>query len=255
MNLKNKARIFARLLPRFFTKIFRIVTSELENIMKFITSLLASMLVLSQGFSAPTDEPAENWRVIKNSPLFSTSADFDFKNGNSSVGRVVRTGLLCPRYYYDLYSVQDNFEARGITRFFSLGFLFSWGVEIDIYDASSRYLGLIQGQTLTKARAKFMFYGPMGETRGIAYLNSEKANLLIVSPLDESVVLAELTGDAYGDVSSWAVKLNHRLLEVDSRLLKIFSAFVADYHSSFKEPPKEVYHYNFNYNYNQFDFN
>ncbi len=218
--------------------------------MKVIIALFTTLLFVNAGFCDSAEAPKETWTVVKDSPLLSTSADFSFKIGAANTGHVVRSGLLCPRYYYDLYDAQNQFQARGISRAFSLGLLFSWGMEIDVYDPSSIYVGSIRGQVLTKTRAKFVFNGPAGETRAVAYLNSKKANLLVVAPIDQTDVIAELSGDAFGDVSTWTVKVRHELSAVDEALLKVFAAFAADYHSSFSEPPKQVINYNFNSNTN-----
>ena len=219
--------------------------------MKVIIALFTTLLFVNSGFCDSAETPRETWIVVKDAPLLSLSADFSFKVGAANTGSIVRSGLLCPRYYYDLYDAQNQFQARGITRAFSLGLLFSWGIEIDVYGLDSVYVGSIEGQTLTKTRAKFAFYGSVGELRAFAYLNSKKANLLVVDPIDQTNVIAELSGDAFGDVSTWTVKVRRELTAADESLLKIFAAFAADYHSSFSEPPKQVIHYNFNSNTNQ----
>lgn len=215
--------------------------------MKLIIALF-TLLFAGSNLCNALEGPRETWTVVKNAPLFTTSAEFNFKTGNEITGKVVRTGLLCPRYYYDFFDAQGQFQMRGVTRAFSLGFLFAWGMEIDLYDAAEVYAGSIRGEMMTKSRAKFTFYGPAGETRSIAYLNAKKPNLLVVNPVDESQVIAELTGKTYGDVSTWTVEVKYEPSAVDDGLMKIFSAFVADYDSSFSEPPKTVIHYNFNTN-------
>lgn len=188
--------------------------------------------------------PQDNWNLFKNSPLFSFSAEFDCKKGEILEGKVIRTGRFCPRYFYDLYDPREVLEARGITRVFSLGFLFSWGMEIDVYDGDFM-IGKLEGKLFTKARAKFVFYDAYGSATAIAYLNTEHAEFVIVSAQNEAMVLSELKGKAYGDVSVWEMNFIESFPTIDPRMLKIFAAFVADYHSEFLPPPKEINHYYF----------
>lgn len=185
-----------------------------------------------------------HWRVLKDSPIFSLSAEFDFLNEKKWDGKVVRSGGLCPRYYYDLFDSENAFIARGITRVFSLGFLYSWAMDIDVYD-SNTYIGSIQGKMATKARSKFSFYNAAGEEIGIAYLNEKSANFILVSPKEEGIVLAELKGEVFGDMSSWQINILKQPFSIDERLFKIFAAFVSDYDSRFLPQPEVVHHHHY----------
>ena len=147
---------------------------------------------------------------------------------------------------------QDGFQARGITRAFSWGFFFPWGMDIDVYDDYDRKIGKIEGKLFTKARAKFKFLDVLGHETAIAFLNTEASDFAIVSPQSE-MILADLKGKAYGDLSVWEMNFIQSLPNVDSRLLKIFAAFVADYHSEFLPPPKVENHYYF-FNNNRRDY-
>jgi hypothetical protein len=206
---------------------------------------LLSLLLLTKAYpDAASENEAGNWQIVKNSAYFSTSAQFDCKVGEVDIGKVIRTGLFCPRYYYDLYDPQDNFQIRGVTRFFSWGFLTSWGMEIDLYEGDSdNYLGKIEGRFFTRARAKFLFYDAYGETTGIAYLNDRNPEFIIVAAYDEGKMLAELKGKVFGEVSSWQMKFLQEPLIIDEGLLKIFTAFVADYAADFLPPLREVHYY------------
>ena len=203
----------------------------------FLFLILGAKLVPIQ---AHADNSCQSLRVIKNSNLFSLSAEFDFKNGGVSTDKVLRTGGLSPRYFYDLFDVDHNFQARGISRAISLGAFYSWGVEIDHYDTHESYIGLIQGELLTRSRAKFSFYDGNGRRTLIAYLNTESPELLIVSAQDEGIILAKLKIESYGDVGTIDINLLHDSDDIDDRAFKIFSAFVADYNWEFLPPPKVV---------------
>lgn len=203
-----------------------------------ILFLLTFLLIVGRAYSE------DNWSIVKNSPLFSLSAEFECKKGDFVDAKVIRTGLFCPRYYYDLYDFQEGFQARGITRAFSWGFFFPWGMEIDVYDADDNKVGKIEGKLFTKARAKFKFFDVNGYEAAIAYLNTEASDFAIVSAQNEKV-LADLKGKAYGDLSVWEMNFIQSLPSIDPRVLKIFASFVADYHSEFLPPPKVVNHYYF----------
>jgi hypothetical protein len=199
--------------------------------------LLALLLLVGRAYSE------ENWSIVKNSPLFSLSAEFECKKGDFVEAKVIRTGRFCPRYFYDLYDSLEGFQARGITRAFSWGFLFPWGIEIDVYDGYGYMIGKIEGKLFTKARARFGFFGIKSNELAVAYLNTETADFAIVSQQDE--VLADLRGEEFGDVSVWKMNFIKPCFKVDPRVLKIFAAFVADYHSEFLPPPKVISNYYF----------
>ena len=187
---------------------------------------------------------AENssWNMTKNVSPLSYKAEFMIKKRGISLGKVVRTGLLTPRYYYDLYDRDNVLQMRGVTRAFSLGFLFSWGMEIDLYEGED-CAGKIEGRVLSSSRAKFAFYDALGRAVATAYLNDESSNFLLVSEQSEGNVFAELKGKAYGDASVWEMEfLNDPT--VDEKALKIFAGFVSDYQKSFVRPPeKEIFYY------------
>ncbi len=206
------------------------------------TFLLTCLATMTTAFAMSSEE---SWTILKNSPVFSLSAEFDCKRGEVTEAKVIRKGRFCPRYYYDLYDATgEKFLARGITRAFSLGFIFPWGMEIDVYDGNI-VIGKIEGKLFTKARAKFIFYDGNKMQTAIAYLNTEASDFVIVTPQNEGVVIADLAGKAYGDVSVWQMSFGDVRLQVDPRMLQIFAAFVSDYHSEFLPPPKVENHYYF----------
>ncbi len=189
------------------------------------------------------DKQDNGWTIVKNSALFSYTAEFGITKADRCTGKVVRTGLFTPRYYYDLVDANNQLQVRGITRAFSLGMLFAWGMEIDLYDAD-HYIGMIQGKIFTSSRAKFVFYNGAGDAVANAYLNDETCNFLIVSAQNEGAVIAELKGKAYGDSAIWEMKPMKYPLNMDERALQIFAGFVSDYQKDFVRPPKkEVYYY------------
>jgi hypothetical protein len=180
--------------------------------MKFFV-FFALILFLNQAIAND-----ENLTVKKNNSPYAYTVQFQCKKGEGNFGKVIRSGLFCPRYYYDCYSLNGIFEARGITRAFSWGLFCAWGMEIDLYDCHDQVIGKIEGQTFTKARAKFVFYDENGSPSGIAYLDTESADFFIVSPFDETTILAELSGKTFGDFCMWDLKCKQPH-QIDERLL------------------------------------
>ena len=199
--------------------------------------LFIFLFCLSTAYSNVSDK--NGWNVTKDTSLLSYTAEFEINKGGTSLGKVVRSGLFTPRYYYDLYDVNDSLQVRGITRAFSLGFLFAWGTEIDLYDAD-RLVGMIQGEVWTSSRAKFAFYDANSVLTAHAYLDDESCDFLIVSAQNKGKVLAKLKGTAYGDASTWELKPLTNPIPMDERALQIFAGFVADFQKDFIRPPKVV---------------
>jgi hypothetical protein len=205
--------------------------------------LLAFLLLLTPVYSnaplAPThaDAPLETgWSVTKEVSPCAYTAEFGIRKAEASLGKVIRTGLFTPRYYYDLYDANNVLQIRGITRAFSLGLLFAWGTEIDLYDAD-QLVGMIRGEIYTTSSAQFSFYDGNAELIASAYLNDESHNFLVVSA--QRHVLAELKWKSFEDASAWEMKPLQRSLGVDERVLQIFAGFVADFQKSFIRPSKK----------------
>jgi len=205
------------------------------------------VLLLSKAFSNDNLQNKDNWVIQKSSPFLSYSAEFSYLKGEIKDSVVIRTGLLCPRYFYELYDLENNFQARGITRFFSLGFLSPEFIDIDVYDDNQNCIGLIQGKIFTKSRAKFVFYDYKQEEIAVACLEAETFDFLIVSAKDGTKILAKLTGNTFGEVGIINMELVSKNMNLDERLLKIFGAYVSDWHEEFLEKPKEIHHHHYDY--------
>lgn len=210
--------------------------------MKYLLVIVSLFFCLFGYSENSSSEIGPNWKMTKSNTPFAYTVEFLCRKGEIHDGKVIRTGLFCPRYYYDYFDRAGSFLARGITRAFSWGMFFAWGMELDVYDEHSDCIGKIEGQFFTKARAKFVFYDQRGHTSATAYLDSESAEFFIVSSFDESIILAELKGKDFGDFCS--LDLNtlypHHL---DERVLKVFMAFVADYLNEFLPPSKVETYY------------
>ncbi len=197
-------------------------------------------------FSFTTLVHAEpTWVMTKCSAPLSYDVDFDCIQDDVLTGKVVRSGLFTPRYYYDLYSPEGAFLARGINRVFSLGLFSTSQMEFDIYDETHAYIGYIGGKFWTSGAAKFGFRNSDGAEAGFALLSSDsdQATFSILSPTNK--VVATLNGMLSGDLSKWELDVK-KPLDIDSRTLKIFTAFISDFHSDFIRKPEIHNHYHIN---------
>ncbi|NGX63793.1 MAG: hypothetical protein KR126chlam6_01207 [Candidatus Anoxychlamydiales bacterium] len=203
---------------------------------------IASIFMLVKGYSAADIVSSDdNWTIHKNSPFLSYSAEFGFKKNKINEGKVIRTGFMCPRYYYDLYDKENNFQLRGITRFLSIGFFQPSFMDIDIYEGNN-LIAQVQGKILARARAKFNFYDAFGKKTATAYLNAKSADFLVVSPQGDDII-AHLKGSTFGEVGPLQMKFDEIDFAVDKRVLKIFAAFISDYNEHFIPKPEEVHHH------------
>ena len=230
----------------------KLVTNLLVINMKY-SFFLAFLLLIAKSYAGSSQEGEYQWSVNKRNAYFSLSAEFDCKRGDALLGSGFRTYAGCPRYYYDLFDAQNAFEARGITRFFSLGMLASWGMDIDLYDPQGVFIGLIEGKVFTRSRAKFIFYDARSVPVANAFLNTETAEFVITPASSDTTILGFLKGRDFGDIASWELT-SFRPLPIDPRILKVFALFVADYHRDFLPQPKEV-HYNNAYYFYSFENN
>ena len=204
--------------------------------------LLASVLLLVKAYP-DTNNTNDTWKIIKNSPFCSCSAEFYYQQNNMDDGKVIRTGFLCPRYYYDLYDNQNIFQARGITRVLSLGFFDCNLVDIDVYN-NEDYIGKISGKIFTRSRAKFVFYNDFGMEIANACL-SEKTSIFLISSSNK--VITNFEGQFFGDQGCLEITFNSsENSTIHPSLIKIFAAFVSDYQKSFlPKPEKETHHHHY----------
>ncbi len=202
--------------------------------MKFISIFIGSLLI-SKAFANPTP-PVERRapvQVIKNSPFLSYSAEFFFQDDYSSLAKIIRTGFMCPRYFYDLYDKNGGYIARGITRALSVGLFFPRVTDIDIYDNQDKFIGMFQGKILKRSRAKFNFYDKREKPNAIAYINGESTDIIIVAPDNPAKMFAKFTGQSFGEVGSINIDFISNDCPLDDRIMKVFAAFVADFYETF----------------------
>lgn len=163
--------------------------------------------------------------------LFST--EFELDSEEIEISYVKKTRLSI-RSHYALEGAKGT-EAKGTVRILSMGTIFPWGKDINIYDEKDEYLGMIDGEALTTADAKFSIYNGDGEKVGIAYLDDNKTGFTIVHPENYARVIARLKREFVKDIpDTWKVKV-YQGDDIDSRILKLFAAFAVDTEGLFKK--------------------
>lgn len=174
---------------------------------------------------AAQGEPLD-YTIVQNEYRFNTY--YEMYGSRGCEGRVIKESLRI-RTMYDLYDKEGEYEAEAICRALSLGSLYTWAREIDIYDPAGNSIGFIEGKFFTTAQAKFNIYD--GEDRLVAnvYLDFVSKSFTLVEPSKNAKPLGQIKRTASGD---WGVVLNDETA-LDARLVKIFSAFVVDHENSF----------------------
>ena len=138
------------------------------------------------------------------------------------------------RTNYDL-SNEHGWQATGITRIMSLGSLFSWAKDIDIYDTRRVQIGMIDGELATLESAKFSIYEydeKGGANRvAIAYANSNFQRFIVLAENSNinPIPIAELSRT---ESNNWHVSVNYPE-KIDDRIIRIFAGFVVDYQDKF----------------------
>jgi len=139
------------------------------------------------------------------------------------------------RTNYDL-SNKDGWQATGITRILSLGSVYPWAIDIDIYDTRGVQIGMIDGELATLESAKFTIYeyDEAGNAKaiGVAYANPSFNRFSILASSDNPHPVAELNRN-FSD-NTWSVAV-HYPEKIDDRIIRIFAGFVVDYQDKFFE--------------------
>ena len=172
-----------------------------------------------------------SYSIVEHPYRFSTYFEMQGKNGFE--GRAIKNTLAL-RTAYDLYDSGGNYQAQGIVQSLSLGSVFAWGKDIDIYDALGKHIGFIDGEVLTTASAKYTIYNEKKEWVATAYLDYSCSGFVVMAAKDERTI-ANLRRNFVANVTDhWDVVL-YEPEAIDMRILKVFSAFAIDYQEYFKE--------------------
>lgn len=92
--------------------------------------------------------------------------------------------------------------------------------------------GYIGGQFWTNGKSKFRLANADGVGLGFAFLSSDsdQATFSVISPTKQ--IVAILKGMLFGDLSKWELDLKQHV-DIDQRVLKIFTAFISDFYPAF----------------------
>lgn len=137
------------------------------------------------------------------------------------------------RTNYDL-SNKQGWQATGITRILSLGSVYSWATDIDIYDTRGVKIAMIDGDLATLESAKFNLYEYDDEGNetlvGVAFADDDFKRFTIHPTSSDPNTLAELTRNHAG--KTWDVHVENPE-KLDDRLVRIFAGFVVDFQDKF----------------------
>lgn len=139
------------------------------------------------------------------------------------------------RTNYDL-SDRHGWQATGITRLLSLGVVYSWATDIDIYDTRGVRIGFIDGNIATLESAKYNIYsydeaGKATEV-GVALANADFTHFSITTP-EQGLPIADLA--RHMDNARWTVTVINPGI-IDDRIIRIFAGFVVHFQDKFLTP-------------------
>lgn len=200
--------------------------------MKMHYGIIFSFLACFIGY-LEANQDVINYQVSLSDYTFSTVFDMKTHHKHQSMGSIVKS-VFQVRTHYDAYDYQGRYEGQGICRLACLGLFYSWGAEIDVYDAQGNKIGFIDGQVMSSEPAKFSFYDENDNRIAIAYLDQNCAGFSLVDPQNSAFILARLERNFIKDtIDNWNVNLYYPEF-VSHHLVKIFAAFVCDTQDKFK---------------------
>lgn len=207
---------------------------------RFTTAIVAAFCCITQlqATSQSTQPNTTMFTINEKEYLFSNA--FEFSSNATPCGLVEkkRFAYLHLTNHYDYYDELGNWQARGVSRLFSLGALFSWGTEIDVKDNQNNTIGMIDGQIATLASARFSIYeyDTKGKwhLKGIAFMDDEKRSFSIVDPENNKHLLGSLNRIFLPNLRDhWQCKV-FDTNAIDMRIIKVFAAFAVDHQEYFR---------------------
>lgn len=205
---------------------------------RFLTCLAMNLALLT--LQADAAAPKSMKYVIRERE-YRFSNYFEFTSDEGAHGVVVkkRFAYLHLTNHYDVYDRVGQFEAQGASRLFSLGSLYSWGTEIDIYNSEGRKIGLISGRTLTTAASSFNIYeydlDGYATLKAIAFMDGERRSFSLLDANNDKVTLATLTRHFVPNMRDhWECQLFDQNA-LNPSIIKVFAAFAVDHQEYFRE--------------------
>lgn len=192
------------------------------------------MLSLISGFSLASVHEDHPYDLKISKHLFKFSEVYQLKSPlKETYPGSIKKSAFRIRTNYDL-SNKDGWQATGITRILSLGAIYPWATEIDIYDTRGVQIGLIDGNMATAESAKFTLYeyDEAGNSKsiGFAYANPEFNRFIILASPENPHPIAEIERNE--TEKNWNISV-HYPEQIDDRIVRIFAGFVIDYQDKF----------------------
>jgi hypothetical protein len=191
----------------------------------FVFSLLSCFFAATASLQG-ADRPEESYHFSIYPNDYALATYFTIQADDTYRG-VVKKSAFRIRTNYDL-SNGDGWQATGIKRAMSLGSIYPWATEVDIYNTRWEHVGMIDGQVVSTAAARFSLYDAEGNLKGIAFMDYSLNRYTIVYPDSEAFPIAEchrhreLIGQDWWDV---VVYDNN---QIDDRIIRIFAAMACD---------------------------
>lgn len=157
---------------------------------------------------------------------------FTIESDNTYRGSVKKS-VFRVRTNYDL-SNADGWQATGIKRLLSLGSVYPWATEVDIYNTIGEFIGMIDGQVVSTAAACFSIYDLNDTLAGIAFLDYSLNSYSIVYPDSEAFPIAEFHHHHEVDGMDWWEVTVYDEAQIDQRVIRIFASMVGDIHPEIK---------------------
>jgi hypothetical protein len=204
----------------------------------FVLSTLLSPLAIAASYGVHEDHPYD-FLITKDVYKFSEIYQINSPLKETYPGSVKKSAFRI-RTNYDL-SNKDGWQATGITRIISLGSVYHWAKDIDIYDTRGVQIGLIDGDLATFESAKFNIYeyDEAGKATqiGIAYANPDFSRFAILTSSTDPHPIAEMNRN-FSD-NTWSVSV-HYPEKIDDRIVRIFAGFVIDHQDKFLSNEEDV---------------
>ena len=200
--------------------------SILMSLIRQSILILCSYLMLSSGTVSGSESKNDSYHFSIYPNSYALATYFNIQSDDTYRG-VVKKSAFRVRTNYDL-SNGDGWQATGIKRVLSLGSIYPWATEVDIYDTRWQHIGMIDGQVVSTAAARFSLYDSEGNLCGIAFLDYSLSTYMIVYPDSDAYPIAELHhhNEIFGQ--DWWDVIVYDGEQVDERLIRIFAAMVCD---------------------------
>jgi len=192
--------------------------------------ILCALMLMGSVNAATHEKLPYHFKIQKKEYRYSTYFEIDSED---TYRGAVKKSRFRVRSHYDL-SDSNGWQATGICRLLTLGAFYTWATEIDVYNTEGTWIGMIDGQVMTTAAARFSLYNEDSELVGIAFLDKNCQGVTISSPDNDAYTIARFDRIYVLDkVDDWEISVFDPE-QIDDRLIRIFAAFIIDHQGEFK---------------------